>query len=323
MPLATSVSITEGSHSSPPISGTRKTRAPAVSSAAASVRGPQKSQSGCSRALSTRRLCASPSRLRPIDDAHRRPVLEARQPAGQQWIVIDDGLAPDEDCIGTGAQEVSLRARFRARRPCRLTVAPARHLSLGVECELHLYKRTALGDAQDVAGRHPVRLARHRPAFHRDARGAQPRQPAAGNARVGILDGADDAADAGSDDGVGARRRGAVMRAGLQRHVQGRPARLRPRAAQGFRLRVRTAAAGGDTARDHLSGRLIRDDGADGRVWRRGAQPALREPQGNRHHVSIKPGTGRRSHETLVSRFRSSPQFAAGAESELRNHKGH
>ena len=40
----------------------------------------------------------------------------------------------------------------------------------------------------------------------------------------------------------------------------------------------RAAAAGGDTARDHLPGHLIRDDGADGRVWRRSAQPALREP---------------------------------------------
>ena len=295
MPLATSASIIVGSHSSPPISGTRKTRAPAVSSAAASARGPQKTQSGRSRALQHERLWASPSRLRAYDDAHRRPVLEARQPAGQQRIVIDDGLAPDEDGIGAGAQEVSLRARFRARRPRRLTAAPRGTCPLASSASF-----TCTSGRRSVTRRMwpaAIQCASRAigPRSHGDARGAQPRQPAAGDARVGILDGADDAADAGRDDGVGARRRGAVMRAGLQRHVQGRPARLRPRAAQGFRLRVRTAAAGGDTARDHLAGRLIRDDGADGRVWRRRA--ALREPQGNRHHVSIKPGTGRRSHE--------------------------
>ena len=107
-----------------------------------------------------------------------------------------------------------------------------------------------------VAGGVAVRRARelqrhHRPAFAsragygRDGRAAPPRRrrrattsipaarssamPAPGDARVGVLQRADDAGDAGGDQRLGAGRRPAVMRAGLQRHVDGRAARERAR----------------------------------------------------------------------------------------------
>ena len=86
----------------------------------------------------------------------------------------------------------------------------------------------------------------------------------AGDARVRIFEGADDARDAGGDQGVHARRRFSVMGAGFERDVGGGAAGGVTRVAQGFGFGVRAAALLGPAAAD--DGSLIDDDAADGRV---------------------------------------------------------
>ena len=100
----------------------------------------------------------------------------------------------------------------------------------------------------------PSRMRRMWPAWSRRASSA-PRPtstampaarsrawPGAGDLRIGVFQRRDDAGDARRDDGVGAGRRLAVMRAGLERHVKRRAARGRAGAAQRLDLRMRPAA---------------------------------------------------------------------------------
>ena len=98
--------------------------------------------------------------------------------------------------------------------------------------------------------------------------------------------------DAGGDDGVGAGRRAAVMRAGLERDVHGLAARPRAGARQRVRLRVRPAALLRPAARDHLAGRLVGDDGADGRIGRGAAEHAPRHAQRQLHEAAVRVGGG-------------------------------
>jgi hypothetical protein len=74
--------------------------------------------------------------------------------------------------------------------------------------------------------------------------------PAAGDTRIGIEDPDDDAFHTGGDDRVDARRRAAVMRARLQRHVQRRPPGPSPGLTEGDHLGVSTAGRFGRTRAD-------------------------------------------------------------------------
>ena len=85
--------------------------------------------------------------------------------------------------------------------------------------------RPPIRDAHDVAGMHAARLVGAQADIDRDALVAQPLMALAGDFRIGILQRRHHARDAGLDDGVGARRRLALMRARLERHVHGRALR--------------------------------------------------------------------------------------------------
>ena len=97
-----------------------------------------------------------------------------------------------------------------------------------------------------------------------DAAPAQPRRAAAAHARIGIAHAEDDAAHAGREDGVGARRRAAVVVAGLERDVQRRAAAARAGITQRFDLTVRTAGAAMVAASDDPP--AGDDHGADRRI---------------------------------------------------------
>ena len=140
-------------------------------------------------------------------------------------------------------------------------------------------KRPVPGHAQDVAGRHPARLLRAQPESTATPASRSTAKPRPAISGLGSSIGAHHAADAGGDDGVGARRRAAVMRAGLQRDVHGLAPGPRAGAGQRVPLRVRAAALLRPAARDHLAGGLVGDDGADGRVGRGAAQHATRHAQ--------------------------------------------
>ena len=110
-------------------------------------------------------------------------------------------------------------------------------------------------------------------------------EAAPGNDRIGIGDGADDAAQCRRrQHGIGTGRHAARVRARLERHVHGPAAGPVAGAPQRFLLGVRTAARLRPAARDHLARRLVGDHGADGRVGRGRAEAAPRHAQGDAHH---------------------------------------
>ena len=102
--------------------------------------------------------------------------------------------------------------------------------------------RTLVADAPEMPGMIARRFRSTEPDIDRDAGGAQPRMALAGHFRIGILDRRHHARDAGCDDGVGAGRRLAEMRARLQRHIERGAARGLAGAPERLRLGMGTAA---------------------------------------------------------------------------------
>jgi len=156
--------------------------------------------------------------------------------------------------------------------------------------ELQLDVRAALQHAGEMAGMVAPRRFCANAGGDRDAGGGETGMAVAADARIGILDGADDAGDAGRDEGVGAGPSAAVMRTGLKGDVAGGAAGEFPGLGKGQRFAVRAAALGGPAAADdQRSGRgVAHDDGTDG-----GIGPGLAE---------IAPADGeRRTHEATVA----------------------
>ncbi len=69
-------------------------------------------------------------------------------------------------------------------------------------------------------------------------------------------------------------------------------------ARDGLGLGVRAPARRRPAARDDLARALIGDDGADGRVGGRAAQPARRDAQRDLHHLGVEIGALRGAHHT-------------------------
>src|SRR4051794_10963151 len=139
--------------------------------------------------------------------------------------------------------------------PCGLA-SRQRDLLIRRDGKLERDVGAAILNAPDVPGMRPPRLLRADPDFHQDA--GFRHAPMAGTRDLGI--GVDQrrnhARDAGRDDRVSARRRLAVMRAGLERHVQrgaaGRVAGTRKRLGLGVgaATRLRPTAPDDDTVLD-------------------------------------------------------------------------
>ena len=118
-----------------------------------------------------------------------------------------------------------------------------------------------------------------RPDLDRDALGAQALVALAGDFRIGILQRRNDARDAGLDDGVGARRRLALMRARLERDVERCALRI-----LSWRWRSASTSACGrppgcvqPRADDHV---VLDDDRTDRRIGPGIAEPAPAEREG-------------------------------------------
>ncbi len=108
-----------------------------------------------------------------------------------------------------------------------------------------------------------------------DARLAQPGEAAAVRLRVRIAGRRHDAGDSGRDDGVGARRRAALVRARLERDVERRAAGLLARRLERDHLGVRPAGPLVPALADNLA--VGDDDRADDRVRMRRSAPTLGE----------------------------------------------
>ena len=80
------------------------------------------------------------------------------------------------------------------------------------------------------------------------------------------------------------------MRAGLERHIHGRPTRCGARAAQGLDLGMRAAAGLRPAAPDdHLPcPTVMNDHGADRRIGPGAPQPAAPERQRERHEAHVR-----------------------------------
>ena len=169
--------------------------------------------------------------------------------------------------------------RSRTASPVMATGLRARRagFAVGRDRELEHDVGPAVAHAPDVAGMIAPRLLGADADLDRDARRAQPRVARARDFGIGIFERRDDARNAGGDDGVGAGRRLAVMRAGLERDVERRAARRRAGAAQGFDLGMRPAAGLGPAAADNDA--VLDDHRADRRIRPGAAESAPAERQ--------------------------------------------
>src|SRR5581483_11638732 len=111
--------------------------------------------------------------------------------------------------------------------------------------------------------------------LHLDAGLPQALEAATVHERVRVARADDDARHAGRDDGVGARRRAAVMGAGLEGHVERRPARPLARLLERDRLRVTDGVVLVPALADDLP--VADDHGADERMVADLAAAAFRE----------------------------------------------
>ena len=159
-------------------------------------------------------------------------------------------------------------------------------LAVGGDRELEHDAGPAIAHAPDVAGMVAARRFGADADVDRNARRAQPRMSRARDFGIGILERRDDARDAGGDDGVGARRRFAVMRAGLERDVERRAACRRAGAAQRLDFGVRPAARLGPAAADNVA--VLDDHGADRRIGPGAAEPAPSEAKRKRHEAPVR-----------------------------------
>ena len=145
--------------------------------------------------------------------------------------------------------------------------------------------RTLVADAPEMTGMIARGFHGAEPDLDRDAGGAQPGVALPGDFWIRILDRRCDARDARRDDGIGAGRRLAEMRARLQRHVERGAAGGFARAHKRLRLGMGTAAWLGPAATDDDA--VLDHDRADGGIWPGAALPAPAERQRKLHEAPV------------------------------------
>src|SRR5262245_44034214 len=130
-----------------------------------------------------------------------------------------------------------------------------------------------------------LRLAGQDARRHANAGAFQNPRGGSFSARIGIVDGVDNAANACRDDRTRAWRRVPMMAAGLQCHIKRRPFRTRARIAQGFGFRMGAPARLCPSARQYSP--ILDDERADGWVWRAKPIPPPADRQGRGHEPGV------------------------------------
>ena len=172
-------------------------------------------------------------------------AIEARQAHGQRRIVGERGLDADHDRLVGRPHDLDPEIGDLPGNVQPRIVRPARGEAVRRLGELQGHARPAFGDPKDVAAMVAPRLRRARADRHRNSRRPQPGVASARHLGVRVLDAPRRPGRPGLDDRVGAGRRFADMRAGLERHVEGRAARRLARLGDGERLGVRPSAGRG------------------------------------------------------------------------------
>ena len=171
-------------------------------------------------------------------------------------------------------------------------------LAVGRHRELEQHLRPAFAHAADVAGVGARRRLGAEPDLDRDAAARAAGRAPARDLRIGILQRRHHARDAGADDGVGAGRRLAVMRARLERHVERGAARGLAGALERLGLGMRPAAGLRPAAAEDDA--VLDDHRADRRIGPGAAEPAPAERERKLHEARdrapgrVAPGPDRR-----------------------------
>src|SRR6185369_7105606 len=112
----------------------------------------------------------------------------------------------------------------------------------------------------------------------------QPLETAPGDPRIGIAVAGHDLGDPRRDHRVSARRRAAVVRAGLQGHIERRAARPLSGVAERLDLGMRTADLAMPAAADDLV--PLHENGTDHRIGRSAVAPAGGQPESQAERFS-------------------------------------
>ncbi len=191
---------------------------------------------------------------------------------------------PDQDGVALRPQQMHPRFCSLTRYRHRLA-AGRRDLVVGGYRELEDDMRTLVANAPEMPGMIARGFRSAQPDIHRDAGGAQPCMALASHFRIGILDRRHHTRNAGRDDGIGAGRRLADMRARLQRHIERGAPRGLAGALQRFGLGMGTAACLRPAAADDDS--VLDHDRADGGIGPGTPQPAPAERQRKLHEALV------------------------------------
>ena len=123
--------------------------------------------------------------IRVEHDAHRRALLEPRQPASELGVVRLDRAAADHDRVEARAQRLHVAARDLAGDRYLPLPCPADRI-VGGDSELQHGIRPAFGHLRQMPGMRPPRLLREHAGDHLDAGGLEPLEPPPRHARIRV-----------------------------------------------------------------------------------------------------------------------------------------
>ena len=199
-------------------------------------------------------------------------------------------LRAQSSVVVTGADTVLMDAA--RRRPGDPLALATGHGGAAVEAhgEFGAQVRQAAFHALDETDVERPRLGFQHPAGDLNADAAQPRQPAPGDLRIGVLHGGDYPRDTGLDQRLGAGRRAAAVAAGFQRHIRSGAARAVAGLAQRVHLSVRLTRTHMPAFADQLP--VLDDHAADPGVRMGRIQALARQLQRARHPGVVEIGHG-------------------------------
>ena len=247
-----------------------------------------------------------------IEDDPPRLAVEAGQAHRQRRIVRERRLDPDHDRLVGRSHDLHARIGDRTGDLQALIVRAGGCVAVGRFRELQRHARAAFGDAANVTEMVAPRLIRPRPDRDGYSGGAEPGEPLPPDQRIGVLDRRHDPRHARLDDRVGAGRRRAEMRAGLERHIERRAARRLSGLSQRDPLRVRPPAGRGDAASDHRA--VLDQNRADRRIGRGKAERSFAQIERGLHPapVFVVHGGGRGRAHVDVGSFRRAAGGGSG-----------
>ena len=204
---------------------------------------------------------------------------------GHQRIVGPDGADADHDRVVGGAQDVDEPVGGHAGDGEAGIVRAAGGEAVRRFRELQGHGGPALAHPQQVSTVVAPGGIRADTADHLDPMLAAVGEAAPGNEGVGVLDGVNQARNAGRDHGLAAGWRRAVVAARFQRDVKRRAPGVRPGLRQRDALAVRATAVAGAAAPDDAP--RLDHERADAGVGRGAPQAVPAERQGRVHEASI------------------------------------